>query len=380
MDRRTFLGLATGSLAAGVACGWAGRCWLSRGCRASECVLDPPPAYSIIPVVGDGKWIWRDPPEQTGYLEPRPYQVEVGIELHGTGAAQQLRATTTAPTEHPEQRIDDVRIETLGCEAVLRELAPGAAQLLLAAPRIEAGQVVRAVARYRLTLFKHYQGYERDQFPYAQSVPPDVRRAYLGRSPGIEADSPEVRRLAAEWRGGLTHPWEIAERFARMVPEHIEARIGRYTSVTTALREQVGDCEERSATFVALCRAVGIPARLVWVPNHNWAEFYLTDRDGQGHWIAAHTSCYSWFGWVGAHELVLQKGDRIRVPERNRQYRLLEDWASWIGARPRVRWTASLQPLPPEGSDDPGPGARWKDEKGEWLLVGEHPDDKYMRR
>ena len=29
--------------------------------------------------------------------------------------------------------------------------------------------------------------------------------------------------------------------------------------------------------LVALCRAGGIPARLVWVPNHNWAEFY----DGQ---------------------------------------------------------------------------------------------------
>jgi hypothetical protein len=380
MDRRTFLRVALGGIAGSVAYARVARRCGSAAWAAGECVGHPPPAYSIIPVVGDGKWIWRDPPERTGYLEPRPYEVEVGVEFQGTGPALQLRATTTAPTEHPEQRIDDVRVEALGCEAALRELAPGAGQLMLAAPRIEAGQIVRAVARYRVTLFKHYHGYQRDQFPYAQTVPPDVRRAYLGRSPGIETDSPEVRRLAAQWSSGLTHPWEIAEQFARCVPEHIEARIGRYTSVTTALRQRVGDCEERSATFVALCRAVGIPARLVWVPNHNWAEFYLTDRDGQGHWIAAHTSCYSWFGWVGAHELVLQKGDRIHVPERRRQFRLLEDWASWVGSRPHVRWTAALRPLPMEGSDDAGPGARWKDDKGEWVLIGEHPDDRYLRR
>ena len=72
-----------------------------------------------------------------------------------------------------------------------------------------------------------------------------------------------------------------------------------------------------SAVFVALCRAAGIPARLVWIPNHNWAEFYLTDKDGKGHWIPAHTACYFWFGWTGVHELVLQKGDRIRLPERS---------------------------------------------------------------
>ena len=44
-------------------------------------------------------------------------------------------------------------------------------------------------------------------------------------------------------------------------------------------------CEERAAVFIAFCRAVGIPARLVWVPSHNWAEFFLVDNDGKGQWI-----------------------------------------------------------------------------------------------
>ena len=88
--------------------------------------------------------------------------------------------------------------------------------------------------------------------------------------------------------------------------------------MVNSLRRRTGDCEELAGIFVALCRSAGIPARLVWVPNHNWAEFYLTDHEGQGHWIPAHTSCYTWFGWTGVHELVIQKGDRLSVPHEKR--------------------------------------------------------------
>jgi hypothetical protein len=161
--------------------------------------------------------------------------------------------------------------------------------------------------------------------------------------------------------------------------QHIRARAGIYTSVVAALRDRVGDCEERAAVFVALCRAAGIPARLVWIPNHNWAEFGLCDEAGQLRWIPAHTSCYSWFGWTGAHELVLQKGDRIQVPEKRRPQRLLADWAQWQGARPRLRWAAELTPLPAELGADPGPGHRRKDEKGEWVVIGGHALDPYLR-
>jgi transglutaminase-like putative cysteine protease len=135
-----------------------------------------------------------------------------------------------------------------------------------------------------------------------------------------------------------------------------------------------------AGVFVALCRSVNIPARLVWVPNHAWAEFYLTDHDGLGHWIPAHTACYSWFGFTGAHELVLQKGDRLIVPQRGRQPRLLDDWMRWSGTKPKVRYVAEINPEPAVAGGEAGPGARRKDEKGEWLLVGKHAQDKYLRR
>ncbi len=345
-----------------------------------EC-LGARPAFSIIPVVGDGNWIWNRPPEgQTGYLESRSYQVKVGISIQGTGRATQIQATTPVPVSFPEQTIEDVRIETQGCTAGIRELDSGAGQLGLAAPGIEAGQLVAATATFRLKISKQYHGFEKDQFSPDQQVPSEIRKKFLQNSPGVETSSREVQDLVKKLASTKEHPWDQAKRFAEWSQEHIRAKLGSYTSVVAAIRDGVGDCEERSAVFVALCRAVGIPARIVWIPNHNWSEFFLSDEQGTGHWIPVHTACYPWFGWVGAHELILQKGDRVYVPERRKQFRLLDDWARWLGAAPKTHWQGELTPLANELEGDPGPGARRKDSKGEWVVTGSHPYDRYMRR
>ena len=121
------------------------------------------------------------------------------------------------------------------------------------------------------------------------------------------------------------------------------------------------------------------------MPGHNWAEFALTDYEGKGHWIPAHTSAYSWFGWTGVHEVVLQKGDSIRVPEKRKPQRLVADWMQWLGKRPSVRYFATLEPIAVESAtdgskSDPGPGARRKVEKGEWKPFGPHAERKYTRQ
>ncbi len=297
----------------------------------------PPPAFSVVPVVGDGHWIWNEPPaDGVGYLEPRSYSLKIGIELEAIGDADSVLATTPVPVAHPEQKIEDVHVETSGCEATLRELAPGMGQLLLSAESIAQGSVASAIAHYTLTLCKQFHKYERDQFPAQQKPPADIRKAYLQDSPGIQTSTKQVRSLAAELSEGVSHPWDKARRFAEWIPKNIRPQIGSYTSVTAALERRLGDCEEMSAVFVALCRSIGIPARLVWVPNHNWSEFYLTDSDGQAHWIPAHTACYFWFGWTGAHELVIQKGDRVLCAEQHKRVRLLEDWMQWGGRKPAL--------------------------------------------
>ena len=392
MQRRQFLAAGAASLAAASAPSWSQVATFSI-----QEVLTRPPAFAVVPVVGDGEWIWTEPPKETGYLEPRPHGLSIGVELQGEGDATMIRGSTPVPIEWPEQTIDDVRIETEGCEARLQQVGEGAAQLLLSAPSIRRGQVVRAIAHYKLTLKKQYLGHQADRFPAKQPEPPPaIRRQYLQDSPGIQTSSAEVRKLHRELTltrrandgdsqtaatDDAVHPWDLVKSFQAWVGKNMTPKRGRYTGVVNALRSKVGDCEEMAGIMVALCRASGIPARLVWIPNHNWAEFYLTDHEGQGHWIPAHTSCYSWFGWTGVHELVIQKGDRVTPAHERKPQRLLEDWLQWSGKQPRARYVADLSPLasPDSAESDPGPGARNKDATGEWKLAFKHDMDRYLR-
>ena len=343
--------------------------------------LPRPPAFSVIPVVGDGKWIWTKPPEgDTGYLEPRRYRLRVGIELTGRGDVGDVFASTPVPIVAPEQQITAERTFAQNAQAAITMLTPTARQLALATPQLAKGLTATATAEFDLTISKQYFAYDADDFPAEQKIPNDIRAAALGDSPGIQTRSPQLLSLFDELRQTRIHPWHLARAFADWVPQHIRPRLGAYTSVTTALETKVGDCEEMAGVFVALCRAAGIPARLVWIPNHVWSEFYLTNRDGEGHWIPAHTACYPWFGWTGVHELVLQKGDRLRLPGKTGLIRLQTDRLRYKGTKPDARYWAELTPLAEVDGGDSGPGARSKSETGEWIVSGKHDLDRIARR
>ncbi len=380
-DRRRFL-----QSSAAIACGT----WLSAGRAVAERAVSEqlhdelaprPPAFSVVPVVGDGRWIWTAPPtDQTGYLEPRKYRLRVGIDLDASGDARDVLASTPVPIVVPEQQITAERVTTNLGAAGIDGLTPTARQLTLVVPQLPSGARVSAVAEFELTVSKQYFGYDAEQFPVEQKIPLDVRAAGLGDSPGIQTQSPPLLKLLQELKGSRTHPWQLARSFAEWVPQHIRPQLGAYTSVTTALEKRVGDCEEMAGVFVALCRAAGIPARLVWIPNHVWSEFYLTDHEGRGHWIPAHTACYPWFGWTGVHELVIQKGDRLRLPGKPGLVRLQTDRLRWGGAKPTARYWAELEPRADAPDVDPGPGARSKSPTGEWIVQNKHPLDRVARR
>ena len=203
MNRRKFLTWGAVGVASVASGGLVG---LPR--RGVQSISHHGPTCSVIPVVGDGKWIWTEPPkDQTGYLEPRPYELSIGVEMQGVGDATQIRASTPVPVEFPEQQIDDVQIEAEGCEARLQTVGEGAAQLLVAAPQIAEGQKIRALARFKLTLKKQYLGYRREQFPARQApAPAEIRKQYLQDSPGIQTSSNEVRQLATELRRPSARP------------------------------------------------------------------------------------------------------------------------------------------------------------------------------
>ncbi len=116
---------------------------------------------------------------------------------------------------------------------------------------------------------------------------------YLQSQKYIEADSAEVKELAAQLKGKTAT--ETAKNIHQWLVNNISP--SSYTvdskGAVYLLKNRTGDCTEFMYTFIALARANGVPARGVtgfWIPGdsslinaadyHDWAEFY----DGE-HWL-----------------------------------------------------------------------------------------------
>jgi hypothetical protein len=347
----------------------------------------PTPTFGTIPVVGDGKWIWTRPPEkEKGQLEPRTFETQLEIRATGRGQARNLIAGTVMPAEFPEQKfVQDwkgAKTESAGsapCRVSVQRLSHDSQQMLMMAESLAEGQVAIARCVFRMQLTKSYLGFGRDQFPAKQDFSRKAMRQYLGTSPGLNIRSAAVAETLKKTGGADSHPWDRALTYQHWVFENIKGRPQKYTSVESAIKKGVGDCEERAGVFIALCRASGIPARLVWIPSHCWAEILLIDHDKKPHWIPVHTAAYSWFGWTGVHELVLQKGDNIRIPQNGKRVRLVYDHYRCEGKKPKIEYTAKIRPVAEDGGDA-GPGARQKLANGKWKLVSHHDADRFHRK
>lgn len=115
-------------------------------------------------------------------------------------------------------------------------------------------------------------------------------KAALASEPFIQSDHPKIRKTAARIAGDL-HGFAQVEALVEFVATSIKDRYQPgFSDAWTTLKQKTGDCTEHTLLFVALARALSIPARpvvgLVFWPKggglgwHAWAEVYF-----QGRWI-----------------------------------------------------------------------------------------------
>ncbi len=96
---------------------------------------------------------------------------------------------------------------------------------------------------------------------------PDARR-YLSPEPFIESDDPAIVAEAEAAVRGITGVRARAERLTRHVNAMLEKKpTVSLPSARDVLRTRIGDCNEHTALYVALARAVGIPARIAVGPD-----------------------------------------------------------------------------------------------------------------
>ncbi len=119
------------------------------------------------------------------------------------------------------------------------------------------------------------------------------RAASLSPEGAIDSDSKAVRAAATEASGGVSERRALVERLNRWVFEAIEKRLATHVpSASAVLDRRIGDCTEHTWLFVAMARALGVPARPVYglmyldsePPSfgyHAWAEVEV-----DGRWLA----------------------------------------------------------------------------------------------
>ena len=114
-------------------------------------------------------------------------------------------------------------------------------------------------------------------------------RAFLAPEPLIQSDHPRLQAQARLIVGGERDPSQAARLLLAWVHRHLaRPAAGGIPSALQALTAAQGDCNEHTALYVALARAVGLPARptagLVALGGrfyyHAWPEVYLND------WVA----------------------------------------------------------------------------------------------
>jgi transglutaminase-like putative cysteine protease len=122
---------------------------------------------------------------------------------------------------------------------------------------------------------------------------PDDR--YLTAEPFIESDAPEIRAEAQKAVGVISAPRARAERLTHYLNFLLEKKpTVSIPSALEVLRTKVGDCNEHTALYVAMARALGIPARvsvgLVFVRGafyyHAWPEVSVPTDHGPAAWMA----------------------------------------------------------------------------------------------
>lgn len=334
------------------------------------------------------------------YLNPRVYNVDFTFELRpepGTIEREtDLRLWLPVPGEWDSQKA--VRMVSVDPPPHTEYTDPefGSRMFFWDFSRGSEQPVYSVNLRYRLESFDGRADIDPDRVG-AYDKSDELYTLYTRSTEHIEI-SPEVEALARDAVGSETNPYWQAKRILDYVVEHVRygwirpnkpAGVGdllgsAVVDEETGEQVYVGACNLKSEFFVALCRAVGIPARAVtgmvgWNPwmqkedlvvqspeyaqlssdslaaarlfgpfeGHRWAEFYLPNYG----WIPVDPT-WNRFAWIGNERVIFSKGTDVLIgpdappgdgngygeqwiPLRNGRTETL-GWGVWNLARVRV--------------------------------------------
>lgn len=305
-------------------------------------------------------------------IESQTHNWEFGTSIRAVGGpCAGLFGTFPVPTEWPEQQVKvaSEQISPLVAKHAYRG-QDGLKQMVFEVPQLPNGATAECFVTYEITKHSQNPPATTANLVVPKDVPREVKR-YLNSSPLIESTNVKVRNLAREWTAGKETAWEQVQAILDGVREKVKFEQDpkdKLKGALGALRDGKADREDMTATFVAACRAAKIPARMVWVPDFCYAEFYLEEQLGsedahaagepaakdakvkktakaskepKGAWYPAVVHEQETLGACRDFRPILQKGDNFKVPEDKLVQRYIKEFLTGkggTGGKPAVEF------------------------------------------
>jgi transglutaminase superfamily protein len=302
-------------------------------------------------------------------VESRTQKWEFGISVRAVGGpCAGLLGTFPVPTDWPEQQVKVLNEQI--SPTVQRHsyrAGDGLKQMVLEVPQLSAGSTAECFITFEITKRAQIPPQNTADLVIPKDPPRDVKK-YLNPSPLIETTNAKVRSLARELPADKDRAWEQVRAILEGVRDKVKYEPDPknvFKGAIGALRDGKADREDLTATFVAVCRAAKIPARMVWAMDYCYAEFYLEQLPGNGEKTEPGDSSGkakkaakpdktpkgAWYPCVVHQQVelgacsdfrpILEKGDNFKVPEDKAVQRFVKEFLSGkggTGGKPAVEF------------------------------------------
>ena len=280
--------------------------------------------------------------------EAKTHKWEFGVSIRAVGGpCAGLFGTFPVPSDWPEQQVKVVHEEiTPHVRRTSYREIDGLKQMLFDVPQLAAGETANCFVTFEVTKSTQQPPTDTSGFVIPKDPPRDVRK-YLGAGPQIETTNIKVKNLARELTAGQATAWEQIAAIQAGVRQRVKFEPDNkdvFKGAAGALKDGKADKEDLTAVFVAICRAGKIPARMVWVLDYCYAEFYLEDAEGKGAWYPCVLHEDLPLGTVKDTRPILQKGDNFKVPEKKEPQRFVAEFLTGKGGggQPSVEFRRRL--------------------------------------
>ncbi len=286
----------------------------------------------------------ESPPAERTAME----RIRVGVMVNAAGGPVfNVVATAPVPTDWPEQTVKLVNedISSTVSSLTYRTITGGGGlkQMVIEIPQLPAGQDAKALLTFEVTRGVLKPPAETENFTIPKKLD-RVLQIDVGPSQYIESKNPKIVAAAKEAVADKETDWQKVEGICNWVREHVAYKHSPLKGAARALHDKDGDVDELASLFIAMCRAQKIPARTVFMYGQVYAEFYLEDEDGKGHWFPCQAAPGHALGALTDLHPILQKGDNFKNPENPREkQRFVTEYFTASGrGKPQVKFVSEI--------------------------------------